>query len=314
MGGSGRTSATPIDVTIISSVKNWSMAPFRTPSTEHLLGTLAIGGEEEGDAIVIEWDLAENKEIHRTKVASGVRYATMTSHGGHLFLATSGEVGQTTKHVLLFELDASLGVVDRRELGIGGMPSIAVNEKWIVASYLEERTAIPESITSPTYGFTTHHAMHVTAVKRADGTLAGSQIFRGPHMLMPPGDPAHAMHAIALRGDNVYLALPGAGEVTVEATRIPSFVVTKERTLSQLGAGGLADIRFRGAELEVMTTSGGEKHRFTTALAPRKMPEETEESESALAGVSSCQETVIAWNHRVTMCETNEGTSVIYAQ
>lgn len=95
----------------ISMAKHWSIAPFRAPSSAHPLGTIAVAGVEEGDALVIEWDLAENCEIHRRKVAESIEHATMTSNGEHLFLAVGSD-----RDVVLIELDASLGVVARREL------------------------------------------------------------------------------------------------------------------------------------------------------------------------------------------------------
>ena len=305
-------SRAPIELTMGSGVFYWSMAPFRAPSIDHALGTFAMAGVQDGKALVIEWDLAGNRELGRKTLAEDVKNATLASASGHLFVVTGGDVDQGATHVVLTELDGSLSIVEQHELGVGGTPSIAVNEKWIVVGYFEERAPIAESIRSQRYGFTTHHAMHVTAVGRVDGVIAGSKVLRGPHMLVAPADASHAMHAIAMRGDDAYLALPSAGEVTALVVRVPSFGVVTERTLDKLGAPGLADVRLRGDDLEVWTTSS-EKRLFTTALTPRKSAADADVWNHALEHLS-CDATMMAWTHRIALCQEADGTTSLYTR
>lgn len=292
-------SSGPIDVRYDPMIGLWSIVPFREPSSAHPSGTIGVVGvDEEGETIVVEWDLATERELGRVHVAEDVADAVAVSNGGHIFVASAPSMNGAKGNVVLVELDESLRVVERRKLGVGERPSLAVSDRWLVAAFFEEREPMFQSMGHDLGPMI--HAMHVVSIERASQAIVGAKVFLGPHMLMPPGDPAKAMHAVALRGDMIYLALPSAGEVTYESARLPSFSVVKERTIDGLGWFGMAQIEFRGENLETDLPTG--TRRLSTDFVDRKLPIEPDVWTQALDGLS-CQATVTAWSHPVTICQ-----------
>jgi hypothetical protein len=320
-----------------------ALVPLSAPSKEHPLGTVAIFGQnvradygaDDASSMLTAyaWDLATQKVFATKPIARLPRSRSVVSavrDGDRILLVTGGHVHSELEHaehaeVLLLTLDEALGVVSREVLGVGRTPSLAITDRWIVAGFFERRTT-----DVPTPGglrnFEMNLALHAVVLERATHTVVSAHVFQGARLLLADPDALLSTHAFAIRGEHVYVALPGAADATIVQAKLPSLTPVRSRVLDGFQVYAGTSIHTVGDNIVAVTPLGWRVMTPQLDLFPHKFAQVGQAMAwNAKRGVlfagstqgkglpwstldieRGCEAMVWAWDQPVALCDGRE--------
>jgi hypothetical protein len=177
-------------------------------------------------------------------------------------------IGKHT-NVLLFTLDEALGVVSREVLGVGQTPSLAIADRWIVTGFYERRNMHlpPAAATRPVH---LDLALHAVVLDRATHAVVSARVVQGTQLLGPDRDARIATHAFAIRGEHVYVALPGAADAAIVQAKLPSLMPVRTRVLDSFQVHEGTSIYAVGDSIVAVTPLGSRVMTPQLDLFPHK--------------------------------------------